>query len=178
LSLRYFHVLGSLIKKLNGQAMADPLTNIPNRRLFEPALKAILSRGPTAILMIDLDNFKDVNDQLGHQTGDIVLIEVGKVIQNGIRHGDICARFGGDEFVVILPNADLSAAYKVGQRLLTELNKTVAEVHPNCGASIGIGAVESNEDPAQIIKLADDALYQAKESGGKTIRHLLDSDEK
>lgn len=166
------YIFGSLIHKLDEEAKEDPLTQIPNRRIFEPAIKSIVEKGPTIMLLIDLDKFKLVNDQLGHLTGDSALAIVGKIIQKNIRQGDVCARFGGDEFAVLLPKARLSNAYAVAQRLLTEINAAISEIHQSCGVSIGIGAVEQGNKATTLIELADNALYHAKESGGKTIRHL------
>jgi diguanylate cyclase (GGDEF)-like protein len=172
------YALVALIQKLEGQALLDPLTQVPNRRFFDVALKKMISLGPTIMLLIDIDHFKDINDQLGHLTGDEALAKIGKIIKKNTRNNDICARYGGDEFALILSNQPkpptLAEAYVVARRLLKELNSEIVQIHHNCAASIGIGMVDQEEDPTTLIEFADNALYAAKQAGGKTIKHLPD----
>jgi diguanylate cyclase (GGDEF)-like protein/PAS domain S-box-containing protein len=158
---------------MRAPARADVLTGLPNRVLFADRLEqALLHRqragGQCAVLFIDLDNFKEVNDTFGHSAGDVVLCEVAHRFQHGLRRSDTVARFGGDEFVVLLPEvASRDAAAGVARKLLAALAPPViAEGHaPRIEASIGIAlAPEHGEDASTLLRHADVAMYAAKRS--------------
>lgn len=154
----------------------DPLTGIFNRRYFENQLSKELQRASRyehnlTVLFIDIDHFKRVNDEFGHQFGDQVLIELSQIIERSLRSVDVIARYGGDEFVILLPETRKEAAQKTALRLLTAVrnhdffkgNMKVKDL----GVSIGIAAFpEDAGGTYEMIRKADVALYQAKKKGG------------
>lgn len=155
-------------------AFQDPLTGLNNQRymntLFEKAL--VLANRPhqsAAVIFIDLDNFKPINDLAGHHVGDEVLRTVAGRLKKNTRSTDICARIGGDEFVVICTQLDRAEqAGDIASKLLTELIQpiTVEERHFALGASIGISLYPAHGDTlAQLLEYADSAMYQIKRSG-------------
>jgi diguanylate cyclase (GGDEF)-like protein len=156
-------------------AQTDPLTELHNRRHMMDTLEAEFDRSnrvgsPFALLMVDLDHFKQVNDSYGHQLGDKVLQSIAWEIQDTLRQYDSAARFGGEEFALLLPETALKGAKLVAERLrqnindieftgpLSELKSTV---------SIGIAAIPQDKisSISDLIRLADDALYKAKRNG-------------
>ncbi len=155
-------------------AMQDPLTGLPNRRLLEDRLAHALgvagrNRERVALMLIDLDGFKAVNDEHGHEAGDIVLRAVAQRLLGNVRSADTVARAGGDEFVVLAEGieqvADVAA---MAGKLLACLREPIAagDYQFQIGASIGIAIYPSDsEQPAQLIRLADKAMYAVKESG-------------
>ena len=157
------------------QAYHDSLTQLPNRALFEDRLGQILvmskrQGGHVAVLFLDLDRFKQVNDGLGHDVGDRLLKVVGARLQECLRAEDTIARMGGDEFTVLLPSIDHpEAAAKVAQKLLDALAKPV-EIGDHeffVSGSIGISLFpEDGQDTQTLLKHADVAMYRAKEQGG------------
>lgn len=198
-----FHALGIMRditerKKMEAQvhqlAFYDPLTNLPNRRLLHDRLAQAINNSKrseyyAALMMLDLDNFKPINDAHGHAAGDLLLIEVAKRLKSGIREIDTVARFGGDEFVLLLNKLAiektestlqariiaekirdaLSAPYRLIIQNSQENTESVIEHY--CSASIGV-VVFINHEASQdnILKWADDAMYQAKENGRNLIR--------
>ena len=170
--------------KIHRLAFYDPLTNLPNRRLLydllKPALAASKRSGRKgALLFIDLDDFKTLNDTLGHDMGDLLLMQVATRLLFCVRECDTVARLGGDEFVVMLDNLseqDFEAAAQaeeVGQKILTNLNQfyQLKEHHYRCSASIGAIIFNENDITAdELLKQADIAMYQAKNSGRNALR--------
>jgi len=171
-------------KQIEHLAYYDPLTQLPNRRLFLDRLQQALagcgrSGRKGALLFIDLDNFKILNETSGHDVGDQLLVEVARRLAACVGAGDTVARLGGDEFVVLLEdlneNAREAAAQTkdVGERILSELNRpyTIAgRVHhstPSIGVTLFIDAVDSLDE---LLKQADIAMYQAKSAGRNTLR--------
>src|SRR5262249_45014971 len=144
-----------------------------NRALFRDRLDHALSRSmrtnsSLAVLLVDLDGFKQVNDSLGHTAGDELLREVAERFAAGVRPGDTVARFGGDEFAVLLEDGDEARAVMVARRLLERLVKpaSVAGVEISLGASIGIALHSGDEGSSEeLIRDADVAMYEAKEAG-------------
>ena len=159
--------------KLSYQAFHDPLTGLANRRQFveraEAALKGRHQAGSLAALFLDLDDFKTVNDSLGHAAGDEMLVAVGERIRSGIRDTDMAARLGGDEFGILLIDIpDASFASTVSSRLLALLDAPVevADTTVTVGASIGIAVdTEAMTDVDDLLGDADVAMYQAKAKG-------------
>lgn len=182
-----------LEEQVHQLAFYDPLTKLPNRRLLGERLNQAQAQSKRsgchgALMFLDLDNFKPINDQHGHDVGDLLLIEVARRLQSCVRQTDTVARFGGDEFVVMLHGlmpdraestvqaesvaqkiaAALSAPY-----LLTVKNPGAADttVHHHCTASIGVAVFsDGNGTPDDWLKWADAAMYQAKDAGRNTIR--------
>jgi diguanylate cyclase (GGDEF)-like protein len=155
-------------------ALHDPLTGLPNRTLFEDRLAHSLlaahrARAPLAVIMIDLDRFKEVNDTLGHHVGDKLLQQAGERIRGALRRSDTVARLGGDEFGIVLPITAPADASALGRNLCAVLTQPyrVGESQLTAGASCGIAiAPEHGDDPELLLRHADVAMYQAKRSGG------------
>jgi diguanylate cyclase (GGDEF)-like protein len=156
------------------QAMRDPLTQLFNRRAFEEiAFREISGAARTGsgltLLMIDLDQFKQVNDRYGHTAGDDVLIAVAATLRDSLRDEDFLCRWGGDEFLALLPRARQEQAQHVAERILhsfAALNFTLSGETIDIAVSIGIVTNENGApDLASLIDLADNALYQAKKTG-------------
>ncbi len=150
------------------QAFHDPLTGLPNRRVLATAIEQALttSEDSVALLIIDLDGFKDVNDALGHSAGDIVLIEVSKRLTAAIPDGATLARLGGDEFCIVIPGiADPVEATNHAERILAAIRQP-QEISGNAvavGASIGIAIAGHDDDATRLFDNADTAMYTAKE---------------
>ncbi|MFA6019783.1 MAG: diguanylate cyclase [Rhodospirillales bacterium] len=171
-------------RKLEEQALLklahhDPLTGLPNRALFLDRLEVALATAKRAghkasVLFIDLDKFKPVNDELGHEAGDILLCEIAKRLQAALREADTVARFGGDEFVVLLPEIDhdhdaLTVAGSLIERVRDEIMVKGHACHVGC--SIGIAFFPGDADePARLVEQADQAMYRAKQTGSGAIR--------
>lgn len=160
--------------KLRHQAFHDALTGLANRALFleevtEAVADAAIAGSPVVVLFLDIDDFKRVNDSLGHDAGDQILIEVAARIRASIRTGDLAARFGGDEFAVLLDRGSSSAAaIAVTERILAALGDVyfVRGVELVLGASIGIAqGVAGAEDGIELLRMADVAMYAAKTAG-------------
>lgn len=162
-------------KDLRNLAMRDALTGLYNRRYLNEALQQRVAEwrrynATVSVLMIDLDNLKQLNDEYGHQVGDEALVLLGSVIACQLRSADIAARYGGDEFVVVLPHADRKQADATGRRICEQYRITCAEQLTAAHGSLSIGvATVEDECPTgfnQLLSAADAALYEAK-TGGK-----------
>jgi diguanylate cyclase (GGDEF)-like protein len=162
-----------LMSSLEVSANTDPRTRLPNTRAFDAqAERLLLGRGdqPAALLMLDLDHFKDLNDRHGHPAGDEALRMFAEMLRRSLRPGDVPARYGGEEFAVMLPGADLAAAEAVAERIRSSLEVTPMVLAPGVVArmtvSIGIAlAPTDGEDRVTLLASADRALYAAKTAG-------------
>jgi len=161
-------------KQLQHQALYDPLTNLPNRILFDHRyqqayIKANEDPSQIAVLFVDLDNFKSVNDEFGHAVGDQVLQQLGARLQQSLRETDTVARLGGDEFVIILENIhDRTVVERIADKLIREISQPViVEGHEvSVTASIGINISDRSDLPEiDLVKTSDAAMYQVKEQG-------------
>jgi len=158
-------------------AMKDPLLDIANRRLLEKRIAWELSRlknacGDSALVFIDLDNFKDVNDRFGHKVGDALLDTVSQILHAATRSSDTPARLGGDEFVILLPDTSKEEAMIIAHRILeaTAVIASLPESDLPLTLSIGVASARPEmEDVAAWLKSADDALYEAKRRGKNQI---------
>ena len=171
-------------ERLNYLAFYDPLTRLPNRRLLMDRLQhAMVSSARTkrqgALLLIDLDNFKTLNDTLGHQVGDQLLQQIAQRLEACVREGDTVARLGGDEFVVILENLSehpFEAAAQtedLGERILAALNQPFQFATHEQQSTASIGATlfdDKHQTSNELLKQADIAMYQAKKAGRNTLR--------
>jgi len=155
-------------------AVTDGLTGLYNRRYFQQALERELSRadrggGSLALLLLDIDHFKVLNDTYGHAIGDAVLKKIATVLHETLRKGDVLARYGGEEFVVLLPQATYQGAQEFAQRVWKAVG--TAKIHPagrghRVTASVGWALLPDDADTAEaLVDAADRALYFAKESG-------------
>jgi diguanylate cyclase (GGDEF)-like protein/PAS domain S-box-containing protein len=163
-------------ERLAHQSMHDPLTGLPNRLLFLDRLSLAIARcrrmhREVAVLFIDLDRFKNVNDSVGHDAGDELLIAVARRLESVLRPGDTVARFGGDEFTILCDDLTTATsrdrAIEIAQRLLDAVSQpfVVGGTRTFIGASIGIALATGEERPEELLRDADAAMYHAKESG-------------
>lgn len=178
--LHYISVQADVTQLHNAQlalahkASFDDLTGLPNRSLFNDRLAQQMASStrhnkPFALLFVDLDRFKEVNDTLGHQVGDLLLREVAKRLQDGVRQEDTVARIGGDEFVVLLPGTDVAGAQAVATNLLVRLQEPMQlDETPSyrTKASVGLSVFPQDGDsPDLLLRNADLAMYAAKVDG-------------
>jgi diguanylate cyclase (GGDEF)-like protein/PAS domain S-box-containing protein len=175
-------------EQLRKLAHYDPLTGLPNRAMLQQELGRLLAKGggkdgastPTSIVLFDLDEFKDVNDTLGHSTGDQLLVEVGRRLMEVAEERAVvglASRLGGDEFVVILPNCgDPRAVSEIVDLMLKRLNEpfVINDQLVHLGASAGVAmAPQDGADVEELLANADLALYQAKSDGGRNLRFFM-----
>jgi diguanylate cyclase (GGDEF)-like protein len=169
-------------------ANTDKLTGLYNRRFFEERLSAELrnaqqQRYPLSLALLDIDHFKKINDTQGHNAGDKALHKLGFLLKTNLRKGDVVARFGGEEFVIILPNTHLETAHRIMDNLRSLVEKTIA-TESGSPMTISVGVMEAalmgQEELAdvqrQIIQKADEHLYCAKRSGRNRVCSQIDPD--
>jgi len=165
----------SKLEKVEAEANLDPLTSMFNRRSLERALEEFFalckqSKMSFSLVLIDLDNFKYVNDNYGHHVGDLVLARVAKVLRTNMRAKDIVGRWGGDEFIAIMPNTDLENAKKVLERIKSQLGKMeILAEGRRFKVSISAGVVQCGENFQSLldmIKEADRLMYMDKKKKG------------
>ena len=164
-----------LYNRLEQKSRIDELTGLYNRRHFEERLKEEVSRHSRygdvfSIFMLDLDNFKAYNDTYGHPAGDILLSQMGKIVKGSVRNVDQAFRYGGDEFVIILPQTTGEDAYTVAERVRVQIAKTMEKQAIAVTASIGLANYPADGVVAdELIDVADNTLYHAKRAGGNQI---------
>jgi len=166
------------MQELRQQASQDPLTGLKNRRRFSEDLRVELARSRRdkavgALLILDLDNFKQVNDTLGHAAGDRVIADIAGVLSARMRVTDVVARLGGDEFAIVLPRCELDEAEDIADAIAREvrLHTWPGEAAPPLTASIGIATFgQESGDPDEVLAAADHALYEAKRAGRNRVR--------
>jgi diguanylate cyclase (GGDEF)-like protein len=163
-----------LLAALHGQANTDARTGLSNSRAFdlvlESELAAMANTDSLAVLMLDIDHFKDFNDRHGHPAGDEVLRTFAGILRSCVRDGDLAARYGGEEFVVLLPGADETSARAVAERIRARTEQTIVPLGPGLtdriSVSIGIAMAPAHGlDRVTILRIADEALYRAKDAG-------------
>lgn len=153
-------------EQLSKLALTDDLTGLPNRRHFQERLSAELARVsregvPVSLLLVDIDDFKSVNDSLGHPAGDAVLRELAGVLRDGVRTADVACRTGGEEFAVILPNTDEAEARRCAERLLASI-RSAGDIRVSAGVA---SAPTDGRTVATLFQVADDRLLAAKAAG-------------
>lgn len=165
--VRALHNFRRQSEQLTHEAMTDPLTGLMNRRTFEDTIRRwIDQRVPFAILVLDIDKFKVINDTYGHQTGDVVLKQVAGIIQAGVTPQDVSSRFGGEEFVVLLRNLEPSEAFPKAEEIRESVEQAVLIIDHPVTLSIGVALYPQHSSTAtELFHLADNALYLAKEGG-------------
>jgi diguanylate cyclase (GGDEF)-like protein len=171
-----------LFKEIQRLAVTDGLTGLFNRLKLDNTLAIEFERArrykrPLSMVMIDMDGLKTINDTYGHAAGDAALKLVAEVIRSHIRRVDVAARFGGDEFVVLLPEVELGLAVKIAERIFNKIRPT--EEHKDM-ISISGGIVQLSDDHASaedFLRAADEALYRAKRAGGQQFMMQIQEEE-
>jgi diguanylate cyclase (GGDEF)-like protein len=156
---------------VTAQLLEDPLTGLPNRRALD--LRLVEATGeanqPCAVALVDLDRFKDVNDGRSHAVGDVVLREIAATLRQTLRADDVVARYGGDEFVVIMPSTPLPDAVAALNRATRAIAEMPREVASGVTMSVGVVAAGPDAEPASTLAAADAAMYRAKHGGGNQV---------
>jgi diguanylate cyclase (GGDEF)-like protein len=161
-------------RRVASQAATDGLTGLANRRSFDDELALEWRRAERigdslALVLVDVDNFKSINDDRGHQAGDAVLRRIATILDSGARNADLAARYGGEEFALLAPETDLVGATKLADRLRSDLESATIELPDGAEisvtASFGVAVKSTLERPEQLVAAADEALYEAKRNG-------------
>ncbi|MBM9591778.1 GGDEF domain-containing protein [Leptospira sp. 201903075] len=177
---KLFFSLTDVNEKLLAIAMTDPLTGLSNRRSFLSNLEVEIARKqrsngtyPISFILFDLDHFKSINDNYGHDIGDLVLQEFSSILKTSLRKQDFSARWGGEEFIVLLPDTNLDGAEIVAEKirnLISLIRLSVNQTEIKCSVSAGVAIMNSKETTADsVIKKADNLLYEAKKRGRNQI---------
>jgi len=167
-----------LFEKIQRQATTDGLTSLVNHKTFYEILEKELNRsrrygGQISLIMIDIDNLKKINDTHGHRAGDKVIKEISRRIKQCIRRIDTAARYGGDEFAVILPNTALNDGLIVAERMVRTVSQTPTTWRKEqipLSISVGLGQYDAFTNPEDITSRSDQALYTAKQAGKNTVK--------
>lgn len=167
---KYQESLQTLNALLEKQASTDALTGIYNRLKFSKLMRTEISRAQRyessmSIIMFDIDKFKDINDIYGHQAGDSVLIDIARVVNANIRTTDILARWGGEEFMIIVPGCTLEQGVQFADMLRLRIEQTIFSVPQQVTSSFGVAAFRAGDSEISLTNRADRALYRAKANG-------------
>lgn len=174
-----YNGIDKLVNDLKENSLKDPLTGCYNKKETESLLESFLKnflryKIPFSILMLDIDFFKKINDTYGHLAGDFVLKEISKIMKNIIRESDICGRFGGEEFIIGLPNTKISGAMKLAKRIKSSIEENEFQYNNTkiqVTVSIGVTSASKNDSIFSLIERADEALYEAKKKGRNRIEY-------
>lgn len=181
-TIKIEYLLSSLLNPLHNSLLykqailnsqIDPLTNVNNRTAFDSSLSRELSlakrhNNDFAMIILDIDKFKNINDSHGHLFGDCVLRDVAGCINKNVRDSDIVFRYGGEEFVILLSNTEEDGAYQLAERIRTSIEKMTCkygEISTKVTVSQGIGCMKKDEHEVALFDRADKALYKAKDNG-------------
>ncbi len=165
--------------KIRDLMLSDPLTGVANRRhlderLSQEIIQVRRYKASVAVIMADLDNFKEINDRWGHTAGDSVLRVFAQLAKELVRGSDFVARFGGEEFVLLLPRTSEVGAVALAERMRQEFEqKVIAGVGHSVTASFGVTTIRADEEPDEVLRRVDEALYEAKRSGRNRIVQQL-----
>ena len=159
---------------LLAQATGDPLTGLLNHRAFQERVESEVARGqrygrPLALVLLDLDYFKSINDAYGHQAGDAALMQAAGLLEDGARAGDVLGRIGGDEFALLLPETTAEDAFPIAERWAAEFRAAPVGVAAHLTMSAGICDLTHAKNSKELLQLADGALYWAKNQGRDTV---------
>lgn len=167
-----------VVSRLQQMALKDTLTGLGNRRFFDDSLTKAVQLAKRydescGLLLLDLDNFKQVNDIAGHTAGDEMLTAVANALRDTLRVTDSIFRFGGDEFAIILSAADVASAELIARRILKAITQLTLCKQYQVTVSIGLALLKSKQSQAELFSAADKALYQAKNAGKSMVRIAL-----
>lgn len=172
----FAHALMRAESQQRSESVVDELTGLPNRRSMEGSVEGLVARAqrsgaPLALLLCDLDLFKSINDEYGHQRGDAVLVETAQAIRGSLRPSELVYRIGGEEFLVLIPGCDLDRAAPIAERVREAIESARPGGLP-VTASVGFSAAVGQEiDFDELFRAADAALYEAKRSGRNRVTH-------
>jgi diguanylate cyclase (GGDEF)-like protein/PAS domain S-box-containing protein len=166
--------LESKIAEVQRLAETDTLTGVANRYRLEKTLELEVERAerfhqPLSVIALDIDDFKIVNDEFGHANGDMVLVQMSRLLKKNIREIDLLARWGGDEFMILLPNTGLEAAAHTAEKLRQLIVEAKLDKRATITSSFGVAQLRQGESAMRLSIRADNALYQSKESGKNRI---------
>ncbi|MCX7032464.1 MAG: GGDEF domain-containing protein [Arenimonas sp.] len=172
------HQLDAAKRVAEHQARTDPLTGLKNRRAFTETVESLLRVAAregrsTSAMLIDIDDFKRINDKHGHATGDAALLHVSRLLMESLRASDVCGRLGGDEFAVLLPNTDIKAAHEVARKLMQALAQRPLPTGGTMPLTLSIGVAGDTFDTQTLINHADTAMYLAKRTGKNRVEIYL-----
>ncbi len=136
-----------------------------NKKLEDEVLKYQRNKIPFSLLLLDIDHFKKINDTYGHDKGDFVIKKISDLMQKNIRSSDICARWGGEEFIILASNSDLISAVELANNLKKLIENCEFEMNDNVTVSIGVSNMDKYLELDDLLKFVDNALYKAKENG-------------
>ncbi len=167
--------LQELTLALGVKAATDPLTGLHNRLLLEQTLVHEMARAdrynaPLSLVLFDIDHFKKVNDTHGHQVGDGVLVQLSRFVPNLIRTSDFFVRWGGEEFLIVIPESDGAMAFRVAEKLREAISHVIFGPAGLITCSFGVTQYASGESAADFISRADGALYRAKNDGRNNVK--------
>lgn len=172
--------LAEQARELSHAATVDPLTSLFNRRYFATRIEEEIERArryslELSLLLVDIDDFKRVNDEFGHLTGDFMLRQVADVLKRSVRVFDVCTRFGGEEFAILMPGSGVGNALIVAERIRARVEQASREAgplpaHRRITVSLGLATLASDASPHEFISRADRALYRAKQEGKNCVR--------
>jgi diguanylate cyclase (GGDEF)-like protein len=162
--------LETRVGQLDTLAHRDPLVHLPNRRSFLVSLEHLIERvnrfgGPAAVMYIDVDGLKAINDTFGHIAGDEALIEVSQLLVSSVRNSDCVARMGGDEFAILLEHTDERRAWQMALRVVETVVGSQFCFNGSClplSVAVGVGMIASGDNPRSVIERADKQMYRVK----------------
>ena len=167
-----------MTSSLEEKANKDNLTGVANRDGFEESFSLEIKRArennlPLSLMLFDIDHFKSVNDTYGHQAGDNILIEIASIVSNNIKSNDIFARWGGEEFILLMPNTPIEGAFSLSEKLRAMVEAHHFSYTDSITASFGVAEFQADDNKTSLFQKADDALYLAKKNGRNRVEKSI-----